>query len=104
MIKVVSIWALPSGMGEDEFEAWYVGKHIGDAQKIPGLRRYTINRVIPEERANSRFYRMAELSFDTVAAARAAFGSEEWKYAFADAKKYIGDFMRFYFDSQDIVR
>lgn len=104
MIKVVSIWQLPPGMGEDEFEQWYVGKHVPDAQKIPGLRRYTINRVIPEERAASRFYRMAELSFDTVEAARAAFVSQEWKYAFADAKPFIGDFMRFFFDSQDIVR
>jgi uncharacterized protein (TIGR02118 family) len=104
MIKVVSIWALPEGMGEAEFEDWYIGKHVADAQKIPGLRRYSINRVIPEERANSRFYRMAELSFDTVESARAAFESPEWKYAFADAKKYVGEFMRFYFDSKDIVR
>ncbi|HYF18083.1 MAG TPA: EthD family reductase [Ramlibacter sp.] len=104
MIKVVSIWQLPPGMAEDEFERWYVGKHVPDAQKIPGLRRYTINRVIPEERASSRFYRMAELSFDSIEAARSAFESAEWKYAFADAKPYIGDFMRFYFDSQDIVR
>ena len=104
MIKVVSIWALPPGMSESEFEAWYVDKHIGDAKKIPGLRRYTVNRVIPEERANSRFYRMAELSFDTAEAARAAFESPEWKYAFADAKRYIGEFMRFYFDSTDIVK
>lgn len=104
MIKVVSIWALPAGMGEDEFEAWYTGKHVGDARRIPGLRRYTINRVIQEERANSRFYRMAELSFDSTEAARAAFASPEWKAAFADAKPYIGDFMRFFFDSQDIVQ
>jgi uncharacterized protein (TIGR02118 family) len=40
MIKVVSIWALPSGMSESEFEDWYVGRHIADAKKIPGLRRY----------------------------------------------------------------
>lgn len=104
MIKVVSIWQLPDGMSEIEFETWYLNKHVGDAQKIPGLRRYTINQVIPDERANSRFYRMAELSFDTIEIARAAFESEEWKYAFVDAKKYIGDFMRFYFDSKDIVK
>ena len=104
MIKVVSIWALPAGLSEADFEAWYTNKHVPDAQRIPGLRRYTINRVIPEERANSRFYRMAELSFDSIEVARSAFESEEWKYAFADAKAYIGDFMRFYFDSTDIVR
>lgn len=104
MIKVVSIWALPPGMSEEDFEAWYVGTHIDDARKIPGLRRYTVNRVIQAERANSRFYRMAELSFDSVEASRAAFESAEWRRAFADAKKYIGDFMRFYFDSTDIVK
>jgi len=104
MIKVVSIWALPAGLSESDFESWYIDKHVPDAQRIPGLRRYTINRVIPEERANSRFYRMAELSFDSIEIARAAFESDEWKYAFADAKAYIGDFMRFYFDSTDIVR
>jgi uncharacterized protein (TIGR02118 family) len=104
MIKVVSIWALPPDLSEEAFEAWYVGKHIDDAKRIPGLKRYTVNRVILEERANSRFYRMAELGFESLPAARAAFESPEWKDAFADAKDYIGDFMRIYFDSTDIVR
>ena len=28
MIKVVSIWQLPAGMSEAEFESWYVDQHI----------------------------------------------------------------------------
>ncbi len=35
MLKVVSMWKLPEGMSEQEFEKWYREKHIGDAKKIP---------------------------------------------------------------------
>ena len=80
MLKVVSMWKLPEGMSEQEFEKWYREKHIGDAKKISGLRRYTVNRVAPSERAAAPYYRMAELSFDNIEAAKAAFESPQWKY------------------------
>lgn len=102
MIKVVSMWKLPDGLSEKEFEDWYVKKHIGDAKKIPGLRKYTVNRVIESERANAPYYRMAELCFDTVEAARAAFESPEWKYALADAQGKLAAPMRLYLESDDV--
>lgn len=104
MFKIVSMWSLPAGMSGQEFEHWYATKHVVDAQRIPGLKRYTINRVVPDENGSSRYYRIAELGFESREAARAAFASPEWKYAYADAKPYIGDFIRLFCDSTDIIR
>lgn len=102
MIKVVSMWKLPEGLSEQDFEAWYRNKHIDDAKKIPGLRRYTINRVVPSERANAPYYRMAELSFDSVEAAKAAFASPEWKYALADAIDKLASPARMFLETEEI--
>ena len=102
MLKVVSMWKLPDGMSEQSFEDWYRSKHIGDAKRIPGLRRYTVNRVAESERANAPYYRMAELSFDSLAAAKAAFDSPEWKHAFADAKDKLAAPIRLFLESEEV--
>ena len=104
MIKVVSLWQLPDTITEAEFEAWYRGKHIGDASKIPGLRRYTVNKIADDERAGAPFYRMAELSFDTLKAARSALASPEWQYAAADAKDRLASAVRMFMVSEDVIR
>ena len=102
MIKVISLWTLPAELTEDEFETWYREKHIGDAKRIRGLREYTINKVVNEEKANSPYYRMAELSFDNLAAAREAFASNEWKDAYADAKDKLGSPIRLFLHTEKV--
>lgn len=103
MIKVAALWNIPKTMSEQEFEKWYEEKHIPDAKKIPGLRKYMVNRVVSRHRNSSKYYRMAELCFDSMEAVEQALDSAEWKHAFADAKDKITDHIRLYFETKNIA-
>lgn len=103
MLKVVALWNIPEQISEEEFEHWYRTSHIFDAQKIPGLRKYTVNKVADSEKANSRYYRMAELYFDSLQAAKEALESPEWRHAFKDAKDKIADHVRLFFETEEIL-
>lgn len=102
MLKFVALWNIKDGVSEEAFEAWYRHTHIADARRIPGLRRYTVNRVADSVRGQSRFYRMAELTFDSHAAAAQALQTPEWAHAFRDAQPYITDHLRLQFESEEI--
>lgn len=102
MVKVVALWNIPPGMKEEDFERWYEGKHINDARKIPGLRKYTVNRVAQKYQSISKYYRMAELYFDSIEEAENALESPEWQYALKDAKDKIVDHIRLFFEMKEV--
>ena len=102
-MKFVALWNLPEGASEAEFERWYREVHIPDAKRIPGLRRYTVNRACAQTRPTSAFYRMAELSFDSYEAAQQALASPEWKHALSDASGRLTGHLRIFFDSEEIA-
>lgn len=102
MFKFVALWNIKPGVSEDEFERWYRDRHIGDARRIPGLVRYTVNRRSDGAAADARYYRMAELCFADEASFEKAFASPEWKHAFEDAQGYIADHLRMKFESTEI--
>lgn len=102
MLKFVAMWNLKDGISENVFEEWYRTRHIPDAKRIPGLRKYTVNRAAQQVRGESRYYRMAELSFDSYEAVQRAMPSPEWKRAFLDAQGYIADHLRLQFESEEI--
>jgi uncharacterized protein (TIGR02118 family) len=102
MMKFVALWNLPEDASEAEFERWYRGTHIADAKRIPGLRRYTVNRACAQTQASSAFYRMAELSFDSYEAAQHALASPEWQHALRDASGRLIGHVRLFFDSEEI--
>ncbi len=77
MVKVVAMFNLPEGANEADFEKYFVYKHARkDAAKIPGLRRYTIGKVLGSPAGQPAWYRVNELWFDSVKAATKAFNSQ----------------------------
>ena len=102
MLKFVALWNLKEGVSESAFEHWYRTTHIPDARRIPGLRKYTVNRAAEPVRGQSRYYRMAELSFDSYEAVQRALPSPEWQRAFVDAQGFIADHLRLQFESEEI--
>ena len=75
MVKLVAMFNLPAGTDEAEFERYFVKKHAPDAAKMPGLRRYTIGKVVGSPAGQAAWYRVNELWFDSVRAALKAFNS-----------------------------
>jgi uncharacterized protein (TIGR02118 family) len=102
MLKFVAMWNIKEGISEAEFEHWYRNTHIPDARRIPGLRKYTISRAPDALRGASRYYRMAELCFDSYDAVQRALATPEWQHAFRDAQGYVADHLRLQFESEDV--
>ena len=76
MIRVFVLYNRPEDPAA--FDRYYRETHIGLAQKLPGLRRFTIARP-QAPRGDSPYYLIAELDFDDQAALQAAMGSPEGK-------------------------
>lgn len=67
-----------------EFEQWWRTQHATLAARMPGLRRYVLHRASGFEKPVD-WDGVAELCFDSEAAARAAFASEEGRAVMRDA-------------------
>jgi uncharacterized protein (TIGR02118 family) len=69
------------------FFDWWLGQHRALAEQLPGLRQYTIS--LAAEAQDGPFDGMAELWFDDLAAADAAFASSAGQMARADADAHV---------------
>ena len=69
------------------FFDWWLGQHRALAEQLPGLRRYIIS--LAADAQEGPFDGMAELWFDDLAAADAAFASPAGEAARADADAHV---------------
>ena len=92
MVKLVAMFNLPLGTDEAEFERYFVKKHAPDAAKIPGLRKYTIGKVVGSPAGEPAWYRLNELWFDSVKSALKAFSSQIAIDATNDLMPRVKDF------------
>jgi uncharacterized protein (TIGR02118 family) len=69
------------------FFDWWLGQHRALAEQLPGLRRYIIS--LAADAQEGPFDGMAELWFDDLAAADAAFASPAGKMVRADADAHV---------------
>ena len=71
------------------FERYYHGTHIPLAKKMPGIRKYTVNKgPVAGAGGESPYFLVAELAFDSMAALGAAFESAEGKAAAGDVPNF----------------
>ena len=70
------------------FDSYYQQTHIPLAQKIPGLRSYTVNNGPVQAIAGSAPYLVATLTFDSMADINAALVSPEGQAAAADLPNF----------------
>ncbi|WP_037577598.1 EthD family reductase [Phaeacidiphilus oryzae] len=69
-----------------EFDRHYREVHIPLANKLPGLRRYTVIRNARPVRGGEPHYLIAELDFDDMAAMKTALSSPEGQAVGADGQ------------------
>lgn len=103
MLKIVALFSPADGVSIEDFEHWYLNKHVQDACKIPNLRKYTIHRVHPSFEKASEYFRLAELSFDDLASAEDALSSAQYQEALSDARHFIKNHVRYFFESTEIA-
>jgi len=102
MVKLVAMFNLPEGTDEVEFEKYFVKKHAPEAAQIPGLRRYTIGKVVGSPAGNPAWYRVNELWFDTVSAAMKAFNSKVAVDCTNDLMPRVKDFTPVFVKDQEV--
>jgi uncharacterized protein (TIGR02118 family) len=85
------------------FDKHYAETHIPLAKKIPGLRKYQISRgPVATPAGPSGAHLIAILTFDSMAAIQAAFGTPEGQAAAADVAKFAtGGADMMFFDTMD---
>jgi uncharacterized protein (TIGR02118 family) len=86
------------------FDKYYAETHIPLAKKMPGLRKYTVSKgPVATPAGPSGFHLIATLTFDSMAAIQAAFGSAEGRATAADVGNFAtggADIM--FFDTKEV--
>ena len=72
MIKRINIFSLKEGADPDKVWKYWLEVHAAHVKKIPGLRKYVINRVIkqlpgPAGKKGVKYWGIVELWFDSEA-------------------------------------
>jgi uncharacterized protein (TIGR02118 family) len=86
------------------FDKYYAETHIPLARKMPGLRNYQISKgPVATPAGPSGIHLIAILTFDSLAAIGAAFGSAEGKATAADVAKFAtGGADIVFFDTSEV--
>ena len=94
MIKRVFVFSLPEGTNPDEFWKFWTDVHAAQYKKVPGLRKYTINRVSQVAKGDAKFWGLAETWWDSIDAHDNSLNSPEMKPIYEDkfAEKILGGF------------
>lgn len=90
-LNVTWLFERPAGVDEDAFENWYLGQHAPLAKRLPGLRRYTVNRLARDaDLETSPVFRVAQLVWDDAASASDAFNSPDGLATVGDGAVHAG--------------
>ena len=88
MTRVLVLYNQPADPGA--FDQYYFATHVPIANKMPGLRSFTVNSGPPTLVAGTQPpHRIAELEFDSMAALQAAMASPEGQATIADLANFF---------------
>jgi len=81
--RIIALYGHPTDAAE--FDRYYASTHVPLTKKLPGLRTYILSRgTIGALDGKAPYHLVAELTFDSVEEAQAAFGSAEGEAVVAD--------------------
>ena len=86
MLRLIALYGRPTNPGD--FDRHYRETHVGLAQRLPGLQRYTISRGLQAMQGESPYHLVAELDFDDRTVLDAAVASPEGQAAVADLANF----------------
>jgi uncharacterized protein (TIGR02118 family) len=103
MARMLVIYTAPQDPAA--FDKHYFEVHIPLAKKLPGIRKYEVSRGAVTTLVGGEAYMVAILTFDSLAAIKAAFASEAGAACAADRRHFAPDpaqFQMFLFDDQEV--
>lgn len=101
MVKLVALYKKPANIAE--FDDKYFNGHIPLANKIPGLKKCDVNKIVGTPGGESEYYLMAELFFDDMEALKAGMSSPEGKAAAKDVMSFAKDIVYMMFAEEQKV-
>jgi uncharacterized protein (TIGR02118 family) len=104
MVKLGAMVRLPPGADPAAFDRYFAEKHAAqDAARMPGLRRYTIGKVVGAPDGGEGAWRwINELWFDDVESAQNALNSPIGVDGSADLMPRVKDFIGVFVVDQEI--
>jgi len=103
MVKLVAMFKLPPGTDGDAFDSYFRQKHAAqDAAQMPGLRRYTIGKVVGAPEGAPAWRWVNELWFDDVESAHAALNSLVGTAAGDDLMPRVTNFTAVFVEDEEI--
>jgi uncharacterized protein (TIGR02118 family) len=102
MATAIALYNTPKDT--NAFDSYYVSTHVPLAKKMLGLRSYEINAgPITTPGANSPYYLIAVLKFDTMSDLQAALASAQGQAVVADLNNFAtGGVSVLFFDEQPV--
>lgn len=102
MIKLVAMFRLPNDTNKADFEKYFTQKHVKEASAIPGLRKYTIGKVIGAPSGEPKWYRINELWFDDLESAKKSLSSRTSTLCTEDLLPHVCDFTAVFVEEKEV--
>jgi uncharacterized protein (TIGR02118 family) len=74
MSKIIVLFGKPTD--PDLFDKQYWEDHVPIARQMPGLKKYTVHRVVGAPRGDPAYYQVVELEFENMDALKNALNSQ----------------------------
>lgn len=72
--KIIVLFGKPKD--PELFDRQYWEEHIPIAKQMPGLRKYTVQKILPPPKGDPAFYQVVELEFDNMQTLKTATSSQ----------------------------
>jgi uncharacterized protein (TIGR02118 family) len=104
MVKLVAMFTLPPGCDAEAFDEYFRSKHAAqDAAKMPGLRRYTIGKVVGAPSGEPAWRWVNELWFDNMSSAEKALNSEIGVTCGDDLMPRVANFTAVFVEDEEVT-
>ena len=104
MVKLIALYKKPTDV--EAFEEHYAHVHLPLVEKIPGLRKTELTRILGSPRGEAPYYLMYEMYFEDREAYDRAMASDENKAAGKDLMSFARDLVTLMIADayEDVVR
>jgi uncharacterized protein (TIGR02118 family) len=89
MVKLIALYKKPEN--QEDFEKHYFGVHMPLVAKIPGLIKTEVSRLSGLPGAESKFFLMAEMYYESIDKMNEGMASPEGKTAARDLMSFAKD-------------
>ena len=100
MAKIIVLFNKPTDT--QEFNEWYWKEHVPLAKQMPGIKKYTVNKVVGGPRGEPAYYQVVEIEFENMETLKKALESAASKESGRQAwKKTAGGMTFLYAESKE---